>query len=556
MRRMVSPLRWTSGTREADASMRSNWAWHTASVAVVSCAVAAYVLAAGRRLLWLDEAFTVDFAKQDWATMVRALYTVEHTGPLHFLILKPWMAVMGDGERAVRGLSVASAALSLAMTHRFARRFYDARTAFVATSLVASHFLFFDFAVEARCYALTTFLVIASSYLYLRCREGWTGSLFVLYTLANVAGLYAHLWFVFILLGQALHAWRSGAGPSGRLLRRSWLWTALAIGPLIPIAAMQASGGAVSWIKYTALTRRVTAVGLAALFTWDPSWAPPSPWFLRLTMFLTVAAVVTALLTSARIERSGGEATVSVAVRMRAATTALASQLGAAVVLLFTAAVILEGVWFIRYFSIFVVPWVLLFSRIVLTPYERMIARWRGRAAHIVATALLVSFVLCVMGSQSVKHYMQIKSSSELREKDIAALTAFGNELGPDDVIVPRIDYFVLNHYLPKLAPSAAQPSRYVFFPIDNKHRAWDVEGEMTAEVRAREAGRLRATLKAHKAKHPSARVWCMAGKNTSGDALLNLLKPDFTVRSTSFGFEGPVIPTRIFELQWAAATP
>ena len=194
--------------------------------------------------LWYDEGFSVYLAEMAPAEIV-ARTAADIQPPLYYLLLHGWIQLLGDGEAAVRSLSVLFGVLSVPLIYALALALFHSRAAgLLAALLLAVSPLHLWYGQEARMYTLLTFLCLLSSTLLLLAVRARTGvqaaGLWLGYTLANVAAVYAHYFAFFVLAFQAaflfLVAWSGGFRPWRLLLGglASGLATVLAYLPWLP----------------------------------------------------------------------------------------------------------------------------------------------------------------------------------------------------------------------------------------------------------------------------------------------------------------------------------
>ncbi len=192
-----------------------------------------------------DEAFSWRLAGYSTGEMVRRAATDVHP-PLFYLLLKPWLALAGDGPATMRLPSVLLGLLAAgiaALVVREASRL-DGRPAawdagpLVAFALVALHPWQVEQGRNARMYALGIVLSAASSWLLFRAlRPGARGSSWVRYGLAVAALAYTHYYAVFTVAAQAVAA-LVAVPPEGR--RRATRG--------LVVAGMVAAGAFVPWV--------------------------------------------------------------------------------------------------------------------------------------------------------------------------------------------------------------------------------------------------------------------------------------------------------------------
>ena len=190
------------------------------------------LLALGLRLyqidaqsLWYDEGFSVYLARMDLAE-ITARTAADIQPPLYYYLLHGWIQLLGDGEAALRGLSLLFGVLTVPLVYAVAWQLFRERV----SSLLAALFLAVSplhvwYGQEVRMYTLLTFLCLLSSYLLLLViqRELQTGkrweslALWSAYTLTTIAAVYTHYFAFFVLTFQAIYLfmvwWELGLRP-------------------------------------------------------------------------------------------------------------------------------------------------------------------------------------------------------------------------------------------------------------------------------------------------------------------------------------------------------
>lgn len=205
-------------------------AWKRPSVRIAGGLLLAFtVLALVLRLfrlagqsLWYDEGFSVYLARMSFGE-ITARTAVDIQPPLYYYLLKVWMAVLGDREGALRGLSVVFGVLTVPVMYAVARiLFPDQRrlsrtTGLLAAVLLAVSPLHVWYSQEVRMYTLLTFLCLLSCAALLLAMRAQTREQLVtrwaLYTLVSIAALYTHYFAFFVLSFQAIYlllVWLAG----------------------------------------------------------------------------------------------------------------------------------------------------------------------------------------------------------------------------------------------------------------------------------------------------------------------------------------------------------
>jgi hypothetical protein len=125
----------------------------------------------GGTSLWFDEGYTAWVVSLPPAKIIEAI-RFDTAPPLYYLLLKPWVMLVGTSEAAMRFPSAACATAALAVMTAVIRRLFQDRWArAVAVTLVACSFMQVAYAHEVRFYALMSLVGAVDLYLALQACE-------------------------------------------------------------------------------------------------------------------------------------------------------------------------------------------------------------------------------------------------------------------------------------------------------------------------------------------------------------------------------------------------
>ena len=201
--------------------------------------------------LWLDEALSVNIASLPLGEIGDALRQDGHP-PLYYWLLHGWMAVVGEGDVAVRSLSGLFAVAALPVLWALGRRRGGEAAGWTTVALMAVLPWAVRYGTEARMYALG-FLLVALGWLLaddlLDSASGWRWA-----ALAGVtgAGVLTHYWILFLgataVVALAWRWWRVPDGRAGALRVGSALAAgALAFVPWVPSFLDQLASTGTPW---------------------------------------------------------------------------------------------------------------------------------------------------------------------------------------------------------------------------------------------------------------------------------------------------------------------
>ncbi|MGQ9840805.1 MAG: glycosyltransferase family 39 protein [Anaerolineae bacterium] len=210
-------------------------------LAVAWIALALRVAGLTAQSLWRDEVDTLLFATRPLAEALQMFRQPGQNGPLFFLLLRPWLAMAGASEFALRFPSALAGTLAVPASYVLALRLAGRKTAALTALLMALAPYLVWYGQEARMYALLTLLITVSLWLTVAAvQQGGWWRWQLLYLVTTVA-FYIHVLAALIIPVQVL--WLLLAPAPGRTARR---WRAIGLYlmalllPYLPLAVWQA----------------------------------------------------------------------------------------------------------------------------------------------------------------------------------------------------------------------------------------------------------------------------------------------------------------------------
>lgn len=144
--------------------------------------------------LWRDEVDALRFATRPWPELLAMFTRPGENGPLFYLLLRPWLAVAGHSEYALRFSSLMAGVIAVALGMTLAGRLGAPRAVrLVAGLLLATNPYLTWYSQEGKMYALITALILASTFSFvaaLHRGELWRWALYWLWT---TLCLYVHV---------------------------------------------------------------------------------------------------------------------------------------------------------------------------------------------------------------------------------------------------------------------------------------------------------------------------------------------------------------------------
>lgn len=219
---------------------------------------------------WFDEIYTLWMTRLPWGGMFHAVASDIHP-PLHFVLLKSWRAIGGEGEVWIRSLSIVAGLGTIGASMALARDAFGNRAALMAGLLIAVHLIHVGVSSEARFYELMALCVWTAAF----AAHRWVvrGGRFAaaLLVLSMTAGMLTH--YLTGLVWLFLFAWGAVVlrGDRRRLLHWIGLHAAAAalFSPQLPTFLAQLGRNAGShWIQRPDLEDLVTLWRRSAFGAW------------------------------------------------------------------------------------------------------------------------------------------------------------------------------------------------------------------------------------------------------------------------------------------------
>ena len=233
-------------TEEAAGTQGAPQGWRDAAI-VAAATVGGFALRLihlGMQPLWNDEVLTRQAAEaRGIENFVYFLH--DASPPLYLLLLKAWLILGADSERAIRLLPVLFGAASIPAAYAVLKGIFDRRAALAATVVLAIHPYHLYYSQENRYVTLLTLLGLAVVGAYARfLRRGrWADA--ALLALAGAAMLYTHYYALFLLAALGLHFVAFRLRTADDLLRVAAIGAAIVLAflPWLGVFLMQLQRG-------------------------------------------------------------------------------------------------------------------------------------------------------------------------------------------------------------------------------------------------------------------------------------------------------------------------
>jgi uncharacterized membrane protein len=152
-----------------------------------------------REGLWLDEAMSVRFARLGLPDILAMPPAREFNPPLYYALLHFWVRLWGEGDAAVRALSIVLGVAAVAGAYCLGRRLLGEEAGLVAALLLATCPYHVYYSQEARFYALLVALTLFVLDAFVRVILGGGRRAQAAYVILSVLLFYTHAHAVFVL---------------------------------------------------------------------------------------------------------------------------------------------------------------------------------------------------------------------------------------------------------------------------------------------------------------------------------------------------------------------
>jgi mannosyltransferase len=369
----------------------------------------------GDQSLWYDEWLTTEAVSGGLRNVFDHVGTREGIPPPYFLFMWGWVRLFGDGEIALRSVSVLAGIATIPIAYAIARELRQRRSvARVAALLIAINPMLVWYSQEARPYSVLAFFGALSVLAFARAWNRGRSHDYVVWGLVCAGAVAVHYYAIFLVAAELGALFLRRRQQWRRLLLAS-VPTVAILAVLAPVALDQRSHSLnYEWISNWALGFRLSEAGRTALV------GPASP---REGLWMVVAGigVLAAGLVITRGSRSE-----------RSAAALLVAVAGAAVVMPLATGLIGFDIFLSRYLMGALVP--LLVAASIGFAARRAV--WLGAAALAVLCAISLTLVVAVA------------RDPDLQRPEWRSVADVSNEEGGDRALVMNLYGYLGNPLL------------------------------------------------------------------------------------------------------------
>lgn len=212
---------------------------HWIAVSLISLtAFAVRAISLDAQSLWRDEVDSLRFATAPWPEILANFVRPGWNGPLYFLLLRGWVALVGTSAYAMRFFSLVFGVLAVPLVYVLGRRLFDRPAGLFAALLVTVSPYLAWYGQEVRMYTLVTALAILAVYGLRRAVESGNARWWTALVVAASLAFYLHILAALLVPVLAL-AYCAGWPQARKHWRGALISLACLTLPYLPLARWQ-----------------------------------------------------------------------------------------------------------------------------------------------------------------------------------------------------------------------------------------------------------------------------------------------------------------------------
>lgn len=153
--------------------------------------------------LWVDEVLSIINARSNLTTLIERVSGVHP--PFYYIILHFWMKLFGDSEFSVRFVSVIFGVASVYVIYRFGKLVYGGEIGMISAFILSISLFHIRQSQDARPYTLLAFLILLSSYYFVKMLKERNVKNTAAYIISTAATLYTHNFGLFYIIFQNIY---------------------------------------------------------------------------------------------------------------------------------------------------------------------------------------------------------------------------------------------------------------------------------------------------------------------------------------------------------------
>lgn len=242
--------------------------WITGALVVIAAVIRIVVL--NNQSYWMDEALTAYEARLPFGAMINTVVHVETTPPLYFVLIWAWAHVFGNGEVALRSVSMLAGVALVPLAYLSASELVSRRAGVIAAALVTFNPFLIWYSQEARTYMLLAALSGASFLWFIRARRKPSRRNLAWWAIWSSLALCTHFFAGFLVAPEAL--WLLWTARSRVAAAAVALVAAVQVA-MLPFAFLD-TGHGVGWIaviaRHVRISQAIAEWGVSIMYRRTP----------------------------------------------------------------------------------------------------------------------------------------------------------------------------------------------------------------------------------------------------------------------------------------------
>lgn len=157
-----------------------------------------------RPSLWADEGATISATQRSWSDLWRLLHHIDAVHGAYYVVVKPWLDLVGVSSFALRLPSLLVAGVTVALTFLLSRRWLARGPAVVVGVLTAALPRTTWMAIEGRPWSFTALAAVLSTLALHRFVQRPSASRLLAYAVTTAVGAVLNIYLVFLVAAHGL----------------------------------------------------------------------------------------------------------------------------------------------------------------------------------------------------------------------------------------------------------------------------------------------------------------------------------------------------------------
>lgn len=169
---------------------------------ILSLGAVVRIVNLGSDSIWLDEAYSIQFARLPVPQLLAEAARSDVHPPLYYLLLHYWIKLFGPSEAGARSLSTLFGLLAILTIYLLARLLFNRAVGLLSSLLLSLSLFNIEFSQEARMYSLLAWLSLCSLYFFLKIFDRARPLHLIGYVITTSLLMHTHVYGFFIIAAE------------------------------------------------------------------------------------------------------------------------------------------------------------------------------------------------------------------------------------------------------------------------------------------------------------------------------------------------------------------